>query len=390
MPSLTKKYMFAVRAVGAAGAFGLGSWVLNHYPTLKEMWSDAMSLKPNTIKTRLPVAGKKLEQYTARDEFDDTIKLTLAKAPLDYYSILYGPKGAGKSELMNHVASDPTHKAVVFLNVFTTDTKSQILDKVMDGLLNKKIVGTTGYQECIEALRLNATRVIQLSQDDAEKLAEYTPIVIFDVEIGVGDDQQQGVAAVRSTAKALAPYVHCFVVLSEANAVLEFGKDRDREEYMLVGDFTEEQAVDFLKKLGSELDLSLDDRHRANGKQLRQVFDKVGSRPAALLAMHRSFETPEEYVEGQLADAELDLVVFPHKAILKALKEHPEGVEPEFFKNHKDERVDLSDPRAVAVAMKRSNAILYDMEEGRYKLMSKAHATALRGYEPILRSKGDS
>lgn len=197
-------------------------------------------------------------------------------------------------------------------------------------------------------------------------------------------------ASVRSSAKALAPYVHCFVVLSEANAVLEFGKDRDRERYMLVGDFTEEQAVDFLKKLGSKLDLSLDDRHRANGKQLRQVFDKVGSRPAALLAMHRSFETPEEYVEGQLADAELDLVVFPHKAILKALKEHPEGVGPEFFNKHEDKGVDLSDPRAVAVAMKRSNAILYDMEERRYKLMSKAHATALRGYEPILRSKGDS
>ena len=197
-------------------------------------------------------------------------------------------------------------------------------------------------------------------------------------------------ASVRSSAKALAPYVHCFVVLSEANAVLEFGKDRDREEYMLVGDFTEEQAVDFLKKLGSELDLSLDDRHRANGKQLRQVFDKVGSRPAALLAMHRSFKTPEEYVEGQLADARRDLVAFPHQLILKALKEHPEEVEPKFFNKHKDKGVDLSDPRAVAVAMKRSNAILYDMKERRYKLMSKAHATALRGYEPILRSKGDS
>jgi hypothetical protein len=71
--------------------------------------------------------------------------------------------------------------------------------------------------------------------------------------------------------------------------------------------------------------------------------------------------------------------------ILKALKKNPEGVSPEYFGKEEYKGIDLSNPVAVGTAMKGSNAILYDMEERRYKLISQAHKVALRSYEPIVR-----
>ncbi|MFN9982369.1 MAG: hypothetical protein ACK53Y_20750, partial [bacterium] len=93
----------------------------------------------------------------------------------------------------------------------------------------------------------------------------------------------------------------------------------------------------------------------------------------------------KQHVEGVLAGAEGNLVAFPHQAILKALKEHPEGVPPKYFKKQKSEGVDLSEPKAVGVAMKRSNVIVYRIEDGLYHLMSTAHKTALRSYDPIVK-----
>jgi hypothetical protein len=93
--------------------------------------------------------------------------------------------------------------------------------------------------------------------------------------------------------------------------------------------------------------------------------------------------TVEQFVKEVLDQARRELVDFPLKPILKALKEHPEGVIPEFFNNVKYEGVDLSNPQAVGYAMKRSNAIVYRIENGKYQLLSKAHETALKTYKPI-------
>ena len=38
-----------------------------------------------------------------------------------------------------------------------------------------------------------------------------------------------------------------------------------------------------------------------------------------------------DFVAMELAAAEDDLAQFPHKAILNALKEHPEGISPKYF-----------------------------------------------------------
>jgi hypothetical protein len=42
----------------------------------------------------------------------------------------------------------------------------------------------------------------------------------------------------------------------------------------------------------------------------------------------------------------------------------------------------LSVPAHVGLALKNSNAIVYRMERDEYQLMSTAHRTALKAYEP--------
>ena len=82
------------------------------------------------------------------------------------------------------------------------------------------------------------------------------------------------------------------------------------------------------------------------------------------------------------------LAAFLHQAILKALKEHPEGISPAYFNNMESEGVDLSDPRAVevavAVAMKDLNVLTCHMDLLQYVMLSRCHELAIRTYEPIV------
>ena len=84
---------------------------------------------------------------------------------------------------------------------------------------------------------------------DTVKNCDFVPTFVFDVERGGTEDQQLGVAAVRGIAKELCRHAKVIIVLSEANAVLEFGRDADREEYLYVGEMEKNEALDLMKTL---------------------------------------------------------------------------------------------------------------------------------------------
>ena len=92
----------------------------------------------------------------------------------------------------------------------------------------------------------------------------------------------------------------------------------------------------------------------------------------------------QDFVASKLRRATDELLAFQHQHILKALKEHPEGVSAAYFDKMKSEGVDLSNPKAVGVAMKDSNALTYRIELDKYVMLSRSHEVALRTYEPIL------
>jgi len=202
--------------------------------------------------------------------------------------------------------------------------------------------------------------------------------VVFEIERGGAPDQALVIQAVRSLAKEFATVSNCVIILSEANAVLEFANDHNREEFIFINGFTEAEARDHLEKLKLNI----------TENEIADVFAKIGTSPAMLLDMSDKIQnkgyTVEQFVKEKLRIADMEQAAFPLKPILKALKEHPEGVSPDIFNNVKYEGVDLSNPQAVGYAMKRSNAIVYRIENQKYQLLSKAHESALQAYEPII------
>ena len=72
---------------------------------------------------------------------------------------------------------------------------------------------------------------------------------------------------------------------------------------------------------------------------------------------------------------------FKHQLILKALKDRPDGIRPEIFQKLNNEGVDLSDPKAISMAMIESDAIIYRIELDKYTIYSKSKEVALSTFQ---------
>jgi len=123
-----------------------------------------------------------------------------------------------------------------------------------------------------------------------------------------------------------------------------------------------------------------------NAKEMMRLFDSVGTNAAKLENFLNRAESVDEFIADEMRYASQSLAEFPFQHILKALKEHPEGVPPIYFNNEEYKGVDMTSLVAVKAAMKAAQTIVvfYDMKERVYKLNSHALEVALRSYEPII------
>jgi len=351
---------------GAAVAIAAGC--LSVYVQSKPVVRDIQSYLPSFLE-RSVVSTIALDILLGYDKFtprlakQNQIRSILERTEANgKYFVVYGAKGAGKSLLVDQSTKD--HSGVIKLMVTSITTKDDIVKSLAEhcGVANEF---TPNIADFVKALSKGAI---------AKKLLT----VIFEVERGGTPDQAIGIQAVRSLAKEFATVSNCIIILSEANAVLEFGRDNAREKFIFIDGFTEVEARDYLERQKLSITKS----------EITGVFARIGTSPAMLLDMIDCVQnegyTVEQFVEKVLEEAHMELATFPLKPILKALKEHPEGVFPDFFNNMKYEGVKLSDPQAVGYAIKRSNAIVYRIENRKYQLLSKAHETALQAYEPII------
>ena len=274
------------------------------------------------------------------------------------YFVLYGAKGVGKSTIVERAAKG--RKGVIMLRITTAHSRDDVMGELAQNLNLAEKPKTIDF---IEALNKGT------SSDGI------LPTIIIEVERAGSLDLSMGVHAARGVAKDLAAACNVIIVLSEANAVLEFGKDDDRENMIFIDELTEPEAQKYIVALGLKL----------SEVDVKYVIENVGTNPAALRSMQgwiNDKKSIHDFVAMKLAKARKLLMRFPHKAILNALKEHPEGISPEYFNNMKSEGVDLSDPVAVGVAMKKSNAIVYHMDSDKYMIISHCHQVALRSYDP--------
>jgi len=332
------------------------------YAFLKDLRNDAGSFieKLSFAIKNAEITPSTSTQFVSRPKIEAKLNEAFTYTSLGggSYTIVYGPKGIGKTELVDHVASGK--KGVIKVTVSSANTKEGIIQTT-----SKKLLGIpTTHSEFDTDIFVSAV-----------KKSGIIPTIIFEVERAVSHDDDV-VSTVRSLSKELARSCRCIIVLSEANAALEFGND-EREKFIYVDEMEREEATQLVEKL--KTNITQDD--------MEYVFDNIGTCPLDIMNLDKrvsSTYSVQDYVADVLEDSEYRLVAFRHKPILKALKDHPEGVSPEYFNNQKDEGVDLSFPKGVGAAMKSVNVIVYRHELRKYVLMSTAHRTALKSYEPII------
>ena len=332
---------------------GIDVTVLNFLPS-KIKGSEVATIQYDIIKKR----DLYVERPSLLKQITDIIN---RKDGTGQYFIIYGAKGIGKSTIAERAAKDK--KGILMIRITTAFSRDDVMKQLM------KVTNTAPLDP--ETVNFIDALTEGKSSDGI------LPTIMIEIDRAGSLDQNLGIQAARGIAKYLSAACNIVIILSEANAVLEFGKDCDRENFIFVGELSESEAREYILKL--ELKLS--------DEEMKHVMDNIGTSPATLRRMQQWIHggrSVKDFVVEKLASAELDLVKFPHKAILKALKEHPEGVSPKYFNNMENKGVDLSNPFAVGVAMNQSNAVVYRIELGRYMTISRCHETALRSYEPIL------
>ncbi len=354
-------------AIGAVGTIVLG--LAPYYSFIKEVHEDTVDLKD---KLKIAIETSQIthslsRHFVHRPNIEEKIKNVLTGTDLSCgaYTIVYGPKGIGKTELVDHTAI--RMKGVVKVNVYSEKEKKEVIQAVIKNLVGEKEGNSNFYN-------LNVTALIE-----AATKCSVIPTIIFDVSHPDYCD------AVRSVSKDLAPYCRCIIVLSEPNAVLKFGRDM-RERFIYVDEMEREEAKQLLGKYDEKnKELKGGQVPTLTEAEMDYVFTTIGTSPLCLIHLANSVSSNYsvyDYVANFLQHAKQDLVSFPHKQILKALKDHPEGVAPKYFKNQENQGIDLSNPQEVGIAMKSSNAIVYRRERIKYMLLSTAHRTALKSYKP--------
>jgi hypothetical protein len=174
--------------------------------------------------------------YVTRADLEGILESAKSLPPEDSYYVIYGPKGAGKSKLTTHAAKDRT--ATIRVTVTSASKQEDILS-----ILAMNLLGT------VHPI-LNVDSFV-LAVDNCKN----TPLIVFDVERSETKDQRELVGAVRGVCKALAHKCICWIVLSEANAVLTFGKNFQREKFIYIDEMKKEEARKFLNsKLNPPVD----------------------------------------------------------------------------------------------------------------------------------------
>ena len=354
-------------------AAGMLAYFFANYPATKSILQDMGALEKlseflaSRIKGTIPYTAHYSEllndkEYISRASIEAEILVHISeKKASGIYKIIYGGKGVGKSTLVDAVIHG--RPGILKVQISAAGCKEDLLRQIADATGTSKFNPTV--KDFTEALR------------KAVSGEGILPTVIFEVETAGGKEETLGIHAVRSLSKEFASVCNCIIIVSEANTVVEFGKDPGRETFVFVDELNENELREFVKQKGLIL----------NETEIKKLNDNIGSNPATLNKLREHMRrglSLDDFITMTLRGAENELVAFQHQQILKALKDHPEGISPAFFNKLKSEGVDLSDPMAVGAAMRRGNVITYRIELGKYMIYSKATEVALRGYDPIL------
>lgn len=304
--------------------------------------------------------------YVTRSKIEGAIKRYVDQRPNGTYFVLFGPQGAGKSTAVMKVLEN--RSGVILISASNVATKTDVINALSD-----KIIGCKGVPSAQE--KCNAVL----------KRCSVTPVIVFEVKRGGAQDYLKGVEAVRSLAKAHAVVCKCIIVLSDPSAVFAFGKDKFREKYLCAEELSYDEAKAMLTNVFKKRGLSV-----ISDADMEFLFKSIGTNPLQLneFVTSRGDMSVKEYVESILEKETKVLRNYPHQVILKALKDHPEGVEPVAFIGQMSNGIKLNEARPV-VTNDANNVIMYrmDLSPTVYQLQRQSLRTALQRYESPVQQK---
>jgi hypothetical protein len=341
------------------------------YPILKGIFKDASKvsermapkIKDSIADTRVFDNLEKKGKFVSRPMLSSQIADILnRKEATGIYIVIYGANGVGKSTIADSAIQG--RLGVLRIRVTSASTVVGIMNDVA------KMTDTTKLNPQINDF-IDAM-IIALGKDGS------VPTIILEIERAIDNVQNVALQDIKNFAKEMSAVCNIILIMSEASAVLEFGKDVDCENFIFVDELSGSESRECLA--GLNLNLS--------EAEVTYLIDSIGSNPAAFnrmqVLMIGKGMSVQDFVSLKLGEAKLDLEIFSHQQILKTLKEHPEGVSPDCFRKMGKKGVDLTDPKTVAIAMNASNVLTYRIELKKYKMLSRCHEVALRSYDPIL------
>ena len=294
---------------------GMLTYLFTNYSATKIIIEDVgptgvlSEFSPSKIKSTIPSTSdyfqlKSNKEYVSRKSVETVILEFISRTKAKgVYCIIYGSKGVGKTTVVEAVIHG--RPGILKVKVTTAENKQQYLHKVLE------VTGQFKENPRIDDFK----EFLRKAVSDSGVL----PTVIFEVERGGNDEQILGIQAARSLSKEFASVCNCIIIISEANAVVEFVMDRSSEEFIFVDELNENELREFVKQNGILL----------NENEIRKVIDNIGSNPTTLNKLGTHLENGlslDDFITLTLRNARLELVAFQHQPILKALKEHPEGV----------------------------------------------------------------
>ncbi len=307
------------------------------------------------------------QNFVARPKLRAAIQEALStKNPVNYYFI-YGPRGAGKTEIVAQTAAEVGNKYVVWHKVSSPCSEEELASNLF-----KTITGETANMTDID---LRKAIINFREQHDGE-----CPTIIFDIERGAGDSYT--LSHIKGLAKFLVNFCQSIIVLPEASDIERLRGDHAREEFVYVDEMAISEAKEYMTKAGANY----------QEKELDYIFNNIGTSPAVLRDLINTVgvkkeKTLEQFVNTILQNARNDLDKFPVKPILKALQTHPEGVSLDHFNGQPFE---ILSPHAVFSALRRAVAgtvekpqiiVVFRPELYKYQLLSTAHKTALKTFK---------
>jgi hypothetical protein len=354
-----KKAVYAVSALGLYLPYRVFSLRLYEEPNVTNMiYRFGITSLRTTLAQRIgtssakalveseltPILKSELWIIRATKEFDIIKKALDGPFLPNKYFVIGGPQGCGKSVAVACLIK--ARKCTIYL-------------KVTDACTSPSALVSQLWDECQFPVAATPKHEDLLAGFDLLRDKKMVPCVVFDVD---GRQDTQILDSARSLAKTLLGHAVSIIVLSGHTSVV--ANDREREQFVWMGDFSEMECHTFLKRAEVIKKLSK--------VQTKEFIDIFGTRAVELRSLVDAInlEMPfSEYVESKKAEAEMCLRKFPLKSILRELKQHPDGVSIDLFAGQIEEDVHLAVVEDVAKKVMASyDVIYYDTSSASYKL----------------------